>query len=107
MKLWIALASVLILTGCTQPYHEPQLGIDHPANPDSAAAPLPQRSQALAHEAPMRANREPMAPASAPASNSALYVCPMHPQVTSDKPDQRCPECGMKLVPKSEVDGHR
>lgn len=25
------------------------------------------------------------------------YVCPMHPEVTSDKPG-RCPKCGMKLV---------
>ena len=28
------------------------------------------------------------------------YVCPMHPEVTSDTPD-RCPKCGMKLVPQS------
>jgi hypothetical protein len=28
-----------------------------------------------------------------------VYVCPMHPEVTSDKPG-RCPKCHMKLEPK-------
>jgi hypothetical protein len=28
---------------------------------------------------------------------AALYVCPMHPGVTSSKPGE-CPKCGMTLV---------
>jgi multidrug efflux pump subunit AcrA (membrane-fusion protein) len=31
---------------------------------------------------------------------AAKYVCPMHPEVTSDKPG-RCPKCGMYLEPVS------
>lgn len=35
-------------------------------------------------------------PAPAPAAQAALYRCPMHPDVTSDKPGT-CPKCGMDL----------
>lgn len=35
----------------------------------------------------------------APADGKIVYTCPMHPEVTSDKPGQ-CPKCGMNLVPK-------
>jgi len=34
-------------------------------------------------------------------TGTAIYTCPMHPQVQSDKPG-KCPICGMTLVPKKE-----
>ena len=32
------------------------------------------------------------------------YVCPMHPEVTSDEPGS-CPRCGMDLVPRETAGG--
>ena len=34
-------------------------------------------------------------------AEAAAYTCPMHPEVTSDKPGE-CPSCGMDLVPAEE-----
>lgn len=39
-------------------------------------------------------------PDGAKGQQAAAYTCPMHPEVTSDKPG-KCPKCGMKLVPKA------
>lgn len=36
----------------------------------------------------------------APAAPSAVYTCPMHPEVRSPEPGS-CPKCGMNLVPAS------
>jgi len=32
--------------------------------------------------------------------DGVVYVCPMHPEVTSISPGSLCPKCNMKLVPK-------
>jgi FtsP/CotA-like multicopper oxidase with cupredoxin domain len=42
-------------------------------------------------------------PAAMPAdAGPVTYVCPMHPEVTSDEPG-RCPKCGMKLLAAQSV----
>ncbi len=38
------------------------------------------------------------------ADGATSYVCPMHPEVTSDTPGS-CPQCGMKLLPADLVGG--
>ncbi len=36
-------------------------------------------------------------PATQPDSGQALYACPMHKEVTSTNPNERCPKCKMKI----------
>jgi hypothetical protein len=55
-------------------------------------------------QAPSAAKTEHEGHAAAPAASDAgtqgvVYVCPMHPEVTSNAPGI-CPKCNMKLVPK-------
>jgi Cu(I)/Ag(I) efflux system membrane fusion protein len=40
-----------------------------------------------------------MATGEAPAT-AGKYYCPMHPNRTSDDPNAKCPDCGMKMEPK-------
>ena len=43
-------------------------------------------------------------PTTAASRPTAMYTCPMHPQVTSGKPG-KCPICGMTLVEKDAANG--
>lgn len=128
----LRLASILLMltaAGCNTPSREKPLSTDHPANPEANIASYAEpRSRLLALdnlEPVMPARGESPAPehhrpndmseikhahasthsvqhSDTPASQPSLYVCPMHPEVTSTEPGQRCPKCGMKLVLKKE-----
>ena len=41
-------------------------------------------------------------PSPSPSAEAAVYVCPMHPEVTAKEPG-RCPKCGMHLEKKAEA----
>ncbi len=119
----IAASLLLVGGGCgrTTPL---VVGPDHPASADAVAAPTPAISQTLAITNPpttpdeaddmadhsghtmgaaMPPSTQP-SPTTQPAGVTAdgAFVCPMHPEVTSDDPDARCPKCGMNLVAKEE-----
>ena len=34
--------------------------------------------------------------------HQGAYYCPMHPNETSDDPNARCPDCGMKMEPRPQ-----
>jgi hypothetical protein len=81
------LLGVLVSIGCAKGEAPPPSNA-HPANPGAPEG------------TPMVAS-SPATPSAAPHDHGAatIYTCPMHPEVTSDKPGQ-CPKCGMNLVPK-------
>lgn len=121
MRHLLLLAALISLGGCAAPYADPPLPTDHPANPGAMEAPAPQRSRtleaaepgavpAISGERPMHDAGHDMAGDAQPdnaakSAPAALYACPMHPMVTSDKPGQRCPKCGMKLQPTPKAGG--
>jgi hypothetical protein len=65
-----------------------------PSGPESPASPAEHRDHGKTGAPPVQ-----HAATSDAGDVSAIYVCPMHPEVTSPGPG-RCPKCGMNLVPR-------
>jgi hypothetical protein len=123
MKPFLLIVCVVV-AGCirTKPM---DVGVEHPANPDAPVATAYPPSPTLhvvatsrpvepQSKAPMGAHEGHGAvsghrhgdggvmstkarPATTRASALATYSCPMHPEVTSDRPG-KCPKCGMNLT---------
>ncbi len=121
----------LLFAGCAAQYTEPNLPDTHPASAKATASPMPERwgtldltkadpLAAMPAQIPMPTPMSlPMRDMAAPSGHeghvhpapegnipdTALYTCPMHPEVVSKEPG-RCPKCNMKLVPKQNEGGH-
>ena len=88
----ITLLFVACTSATTTPHDD---GHVHTAAPAQTATPL----QSDEFDAPAATSVAEADKARGPEVQHGLYVCPMHPEVTSDKPG-KCPKCGMTLVKK-------
>lgn len=78
------------------------LAMQGPAEPKSSGHEHHHEHAHGDHAAPAAAGHEGHGAGAATdgGAEGTVYVCPMHPEVTSTAPGALCPKCNMKLVPK-------
>jgi len=97
----LSLTAIHLLAGCSN-HGAIATSADHPANPDAGGHVDTQRQRPAAtppsttHDHAAHKQAHPPTSAAEPQAGT-LYMCPMHSKVTSRNPEDRCPECGMKI----------
>lgn len=83
------------------PMH-PSVVQDHPGECPICSMTLVPKSESggSAPSKPAAPTSDGMGAAGSKPAASDKYYCPMHPNRTSNDPNARCPDCGMKMVPK-------
>jgi hypothetical protein len=75
----------------------------HPGNPQATVGQVPFTSPLQGPFGSAESTNAPRAaaPQEHTHEHATTHTCPMHPEISRDKPGN-CPICGMKLVPKKE-----
>ncbi len=103
-------AGLLAVGGCVRTRTVEAPGPGHPAYTDDTERYEPPRNMLADEASPPRAAPSNAVPGDAAHGHHgshgvAVYQCPMHPEVRSDRPGA-CPKCGMALVKINETHNH-
>jgi len=71
-----------------------------------ASLPLLAQNHGHAHAGPAGSAVSPAQDPLAKLQPAQQYTCSMHPQIRFSDPNERCPICGMALIPVAAEDGH-
>jgi Heavy metal binding domain len=83
----------------TQQEHHDHQPTRQPDNPTTTEHHHHPATQQPSNPATTKSSK-PRTPATPKPAQATVYTCPMHPEVTSDKPGT-CPKCGMSLVKRA------
>ena len=91
-RTYVLIAATVLVSACTPLTSFPDPNPNSPAVPTAKEGMSPALSTTLAVEE-MSVHHD----ATHRKDGVAMYQCPMHPEVTSTDPSQRCPKCNMKI----------
>jgi hypothetical protein len=91
LRFTVVVAAAALSGACASAPPPPSQSPGDPSNPSAAES----------SGVPVMPSMAAAAPASGPTTDApTIYACPMHPEVTSTQPSQKCAKCGMTLVPR-------